>query len=116
MNWYLTAAALLAFFVGLVHSILGEHLIFRKMRAGTHPLGKLASRDGDGLGNRSDSHSAGAHAAHEPLAQQPCKRHHRHDADKFIAGVRCNEGPASGMGWPAAHRAADSGRSLTHFS
>ncbi|MEO7359467.1 MAG: hypothetical protein ABI120_04015 [Gemmatimonadaceae bacterium] len=35
MNWYLTAAALLAFFVGLVHSVLGEHLLFRHMRAGT---------------------------------------------------------------------------------
>lgn len=34
MNIYLAAAGLLAFVVGLVHSILGERLIFRRMRTG----------------------------------------------------------------------------------
>jgi branched-subunit amino acid ABC-type transport system permease component len=33
MNIYLAAAATLAFLVGVVHSILGEHLIFRRMRS-----------------------------------------------------------------------------------
>lgn len=35
MNNYLAAAAVLAFVVGLVHSWLGERLIFRRMRTGT---------------------------------------------------------------------------------
>ena len=35
MNKYLAAAGLLAFVVGLVHSVLGERLIFRRMRAGS---------------------------------------------------------------------------------
>jgi hypothetical protein len=34
MNVYLAAAGILAFFVGLVHSVLGEHMIFRRMRQG----------------------------------------------------------------------------------
>jgi hypothetical protein len=34
MNHLLLAAAVLAFVVGLVHSILGEHMIFRRMRRG----------------------------------------------------------------------------------
>jgi ABC-type Mn2+/Zn2+ transport system permease subunit len=34
MNSYFVAAAFLAFLVGLVHSILGEVLIFRRMRRG----------------------------------------------------------------------------------
>ncbi len=34
MNWYFLAAAALAFVVGLVHSVLGEILIFRRMRQG----------------------------------------------------------------------------------
>ena len=34
MNKYLAAAGALAFLVGLVHSILGETLIFRRMRTG----------------------------------------------------------------------------------
>jgi hypothetical protein len=34
MNSYFVAAALLAFLVGLVHSILGEVLIFQRMRRG----------------------------------------------------------------------------------
>jgi hypothetical protein len=34
MNSYFVAAASLAFLVGLVHSILGEVLIFRRMRRG----------------------------------------------------------------------------------
>lgn len=34
MNRYFLAAAILAFLVGLVHSILGERLIFRRMRQG----------------------------------------------------------------------------------
>jgi len=34
MNWYLVIAAALAFFVGLVHSVLGERLIFRRLRQG----------------------------------------------------------------------------------
>lgn len=32
MNGYLVAAALLAFLVGLVHSVLGERLIFQRLR------------------------------------------------------------------------------------
>ena len=35
MNKYLAAAGTLSFFVGLVHSFLGERLIFRRMRIGT---------------------------------------------------------------------------------
>jgi hypothetical protein len=34
MNPYLVAAAVLAFVVGLVHSVLGERLIFRRLRTG----------------------------------------------------------------------------------
>ena len=34
MNKYIAAAGTLAFFVGLVHSILGEMLIFHRMRVG----------------------------------------------------------------------------------
>jgi len=34
MNKYLAAAGTLAFFVGLVHSFLGERLMFRRMRDG----------------------------------------------------------------------------------
>ena len=34
INWLLIAAAALAFVVGLVHSLLGERLIFRRMRVG----------------------------------------------------------------------------------
>ncbi len=33
MNGYFIAAAVLAFAVGLVHSVLGERLIFRRMRS-----------------------------------------------------------------------------------
>ena len=33
MNWYFVAAAVLTFAVGIVHSVLGERLIFRRMRA-----------------------------------------------------------------------------------
>ena len=33
MNWYFVAAAVLTFVVGLVHSVLGERLIFRRMRS-----------------------------------------------------------------------------------
>jgi hypothetical protein len=33
MNWYFVAAAVLAFAVGIVHSVLGERLIFQRMRA-----------------------------------------------------------------------------------
>lgn len=32
MNWYFVIAAVLAFLVGLVHSILGETLIFSRLR------------------------------------------------------------------------------------
>jgi hypothetical protein len=32
MNWYFVSAAALAFTIGLVHSLLGERLIFRRMR------------------------------------------------------------------------------------
>lgn len=35
MNNYLLAAAALSVFVGLVHSILGERLMFRKLRRGS---------------------------------------------------------------------------------
>lgn len=34
MNWFLISASALAFLVGLVHSVLGERLIFRRMRQG----------------------------------------------------------------------------------
>ena len=34
MNGYIAIAAALAFFVGLVHSVLGERLIFRRIRQG----------------------------------------------------------------------------------
>jgi hypothetical protein len=34
MNLYFAGAAVLAFVVGLVHSVFGEHLIFRRLRAG----------------------------------------------------------------------------------
>ena len=34
MNPFLASAAVLAFFVGLAHSVLGEYMIFRRMRAG----------------------------------------------------------------------------------
>ncbi len=34
MNHYLVAAAALAFLVGLLHSVLGETLIFRRLRQG----------------------------------------------------------------------------------
>ena len=34
MNKYLALAAALAFVVGLVHSVLGERMIFRRMRTG----------------------------------------------------------------------------------
>ncbi len=34
MNGYFSAAAILAFFVGLVHSVLGERMIFRRLRHG----------------------------------------------------------------------------------
>ena len=33
MNWYFLAAAALAFAIGLVHSVLGERLIFRRLRS-----------------------------------------------------------------------------------
>ncbi|MEO6445497.1 MAG: hypothetical protein ABIZ91_11245 [Gemmatimonadaceae bacterium] len=32
MNWYFVAAAVVIVVVGLVHSLLGEHLVFRRMR------------------------------------------------------------------------------------
>lgn len=32
MNWYLIAAAILSCAIGLIHSVLGEILIFRRMR------------------------------------------------------------------------------------
>lgn len=32
MNWYFLTASVLAFVVGLIHTILGEVLIFRRMR------------------------------------------------------------------------------------
>lgn len=34
MNWYFQTAAILMTVIGLVHSVLGERLIFRRMRAG----------------------------------------------------------------------------------
>jgi hypothetical protein len=34
MNWYFAAAGMLSLIIGLVHSVLGELLIFRRMRAG----------------------------------------------------------------------------------
>lgn len=32
MNWYFLAAAVLLFVIGTVHSVMGERLIFRRMR------------------------------------------------------------------------------------
>ncbi|MBI3898274.1 MAG: hypothetical protein HY308_08250 [Gammaproteobacteria bacterium] len=34
MNWYFVVAAALAFLVGLVHSVLGEKLIFHRLKEG----------------------------------------------------------------------------------
>lgn len=47
MNWYLLAAAALAFLVGLVHSVFGEHMIFRRLRRG----GAIPSDGGPRLGD-----------------------------------------------------------------
>ena len=33
MNWYFVTAAVLAFAIGVVHSVLGERLIFRRLRS-----------------------------------------------------------------------------------
>lgn len=33
MNWYFAVAALLLIAIGLVHSVLGERLVFRRMRS-----------------------------------------------------------------------------------
>jgi hypothetical protein len=33
MNWYFAVAGVLAFLIGLVHSVFGERLIFQRMRA-----------------------------------------------------------------------------------
>jgi hypothetical protein len=33
MNWYFLAAGVLTFSIGLVHSIFGERLVFRRMRS-----------------------------------------------------------------------------------
>jgi hypothetical protein len=35
MNWYLFTAAVIAFLVGLIHSVLGERLIFSRLRQGS---------------------------------------------------------------------------------
>lgn len=45
MNAYLIAAAALAFVVGLVHSVLGEIMIFRRMRK----PGRVIPTDGGGI-------------------------------------------------------------------
>jgi hypothetical protein len=34
MNWFFLVAAALAFLVGMIHSVMGERLIFRRMRQG----------------------------------------------------------------------------------
>ncbi len=34
LNWFYLAAAVLAFLVGIIHSAMGERLIFRRMRQG----------------------------------------------------------------------------------
>ena len=44
MNGYLRAAAVLAFVVGLVHSVLGERLIFQRLRRS--PQGGIVPTDG----------------------------------------------------------------------
>lgn len=48
MNWYFVAAAALMFVVGLVHSVFGERLVFRRMRgAGAIPTnGGTVLREG----------------------------------------------------------------------
>lgn len=48
VNIYFFAAAILAFLVGLVHSILGEKLIFRRLRDG----GLIPTKGGNILGER----------------------------------------------------------------
>lgn len=48
MNGYFVAAAALAFLVGLVHSVLGETLIFRRLRQG----GRVPTNGGSVLGER----------------------------------------------------------------
>lgn len=35
MNWYFAIAGMLLFIVGLLHSLLGERLVFRRLRADT---------------------------------------------------------------------------------
>ena len=48
MNWYFVIAAALAFLVGLVHSVLGERLIFRRLRQD----GFVPTNGGELLGER----------------------------------------------------------------
>jgi hypothetical protein len=48
VNWYFVVAAALAFLVGLVHSVLGERLIFRRLRQG----GIVPTNGGNLLGER----------------------------------------------------------------
>ncbi len=48
MNGFLVAASLLAFAVAVVHSVLGEQLIFRRMRTG----GMIPTNGGDLLRER----------------------------------------------------------------
>lgn len=48
MNAYLAGAAVIAFLVGLVHSVLGEILIFRRLRS----AGLVPSHGGDVLEER----------------------------------------------------------------
>ncbi|MEP7207801.1 MAG: hypothetical protein ABI920_12745 [Casimicrobiaceae bacterium] len=48
MNWYFAAAGVLAFIVGLVHSILGERLVFSRMRA----AGFIPTNGGNALRER----------------------------------------------------------------
>lgn len=47
MNRYLVAAAVIAFLVGLVHSVLGEKLIFQRLRVGAR---LVPTKGGGGLG------------------------------------------------------------------
>ena len=49
MNGYFVAAAAIAFGVGLVHSVLGEMLIFRRLRQGD---GLVPTNGGNVLGER----------------------------------------------------------------
>jgi hypothetical protein len=52
MNTFFVAAALLAFAVGLIHSVMGEVLIFQRLRAGEQGRGLVPTHGGPLLRER----------------------------------------------------------------